>query len=107
MIGSEFSLSYYKRSADPALPGDPRRIDVYKHLCMDEVSGLRHGCLRGDSGSGVFARGKNGLDFVGLLVNLYEEDMPPRRCGLVVPAGRVFAQIQEETGMEWEIAGDA
>ena len=111
MIGSEFCLSYSERTAAAALPVDqPHEIDVCKHLCLDSVKGLRLGCLPGDSSSGVFARGENGLDFVGLLVSIYLEDVemmePSPRCGLVVPAGRVFAQIQGETGREWDISGE-
>ena len=115
VIGSEACRSYHKRTADPADPGekDPEKdpIDVCNHLCLDLALGLPFGCSPGDSGSGVFARGHNGLDFVGLLVSLYEEDdgmnrLEPFRCGLVVPADRVFAQMRKETGREWELEAE-
>ena len=71
------------------------------------------GARAGDSGSAIFGRAVGGgVDFVGLLVGAWcdkeEEEgtleLPAARCGLAVPASRVFAQLHHATGKHWTTA---
>ncbi|KAA8911657.1 hypothetical protein FN846DRAFT_904189 [Sphaerosporella brunnea] len=68
------------------------------------------GADEGDSGSAIFgiAEGGDGIEMVGMLINVWRdwwEHVPTpafgSRCGLVIPATKLFDQLKAGTGMKW------
>ena len=103
------SLAYYSRTADSALP-DPEEIpiiDVCEHRQVWPIKGQEFGARRGDSGSGVFGVGADGLEFLGLLVSVFIDEDPTNssdtRTGLFVPSDILLEQIRHRTHQEWQV----
>jgi len=93
VVGAGKFLTYEIASIWPEDPAKaPEMADTCSHLSIWPYKDYPFGVQRGDSGSTILAKSREGgLDFVGLLVSLWkgeEMDAPQTHCGLIIP-GRV------------------
>lgn len=112
VVGAGKFLTYELASIWPENPSRaPDMADTCAHLSIWPYKDYPFGVQRGDSGSAILAKSKEGgLDFVGLLVSLWEGeeskfiDTPQTHCGLIIPGTVVIRQMHDVTSVMWRPA---
>jgi hypothetical protein len=106
VVSMEMNLTYELASDEAKAP---EKADTCNHITIWAHGLEDFGAQCGDSGSAVFGRARdgNGVELVGLLVSCWADlDNGPlpeieARCGLLVPATKLFEQMYKATGCRW------
>jgi hypothetical protein len=110
VVSMEMTLTYELASIFPEDEAKaPEKADTCNHITIWAHGQEDFGAQGGDSGSAVFGRARdgNGVELVGLLVSCWadlDNGLLPEieaRCGLLVPATKLFEQMYKVTGCRW------